>query len=167
MAEVFYWEPSWPEIIRKQEALLRYDAFDRDTALELGLRISQLAREQYQKGAAIRIIEDGIVIFELKMPGTDAENDWWMGKKLATSRLTGTSSLRAYVEAQAGLRQPIWESRPGNFAVCGGCFPVFPADGSAPVHYVLVSGMEHREDHQIIADAMAWQLGVEVPSVIP
>ena len=166
MAEIFYWEPSWPGIIQTQEKLLRYNSFDRNTALELGLKIQQLANTKYQRGAAIRIIEDNIVIFELKMPGTDAENDWWMSKKLATTRLTGVSSLRAYVEAQAGLRQPEWLERDGNFAACGGCFPVFRADGKAPVHYVLVSGMEHREDHQIIADAMAWQLGVSVPSLI-
>lgn len=166
MAEVFYWESTWPGIIAQQESILRYEKFTRDMALELGLKICQLARQTYQKGAAIRIIEDGIVIFELKMPGTDAENDWWMGKKLAVSRLTGVSSLRAYAEAQAGLRQPQWEARPGNFAACGGCFPVFRADGQAPVHYVLVSGMEHREDHQIIADAMACQLGKQIPSLL-
>ena len=166
MAEVFYWESTWPGIIAQQEEILRYEQFTRDMALELGLKICELARTKYQKGAAIRIIEDNIVIFELKMPGTDAENDWWMGKKLATTRLTGVSSLRAYVEAQAGLRQPEWLERDGNFAASGGCFPVFRADGKAPVHYVLVSGMEHREDHQIIADAMAWQLGVSVPSLI-
>ena len=166
MAEVFYWESTWPQIIARQEETLRYTEFTRDMALELGLKICELARQKYQKGAAIRIIEDNIVIFELKMPGTDAENDWWMGKKLATSRLTGVSSLRAYVEAQAGLRQPEWEERSGNFAACGGCFPVFRADGKKHVHYVLVSGMEHREDHQIIADAMAWQLGKDIPSLI-
>lgn len=166
MAEEFYWAPDWPAIIAKQEELLRYGEFTRDMAWELGLKIHALAQEKYKKGAAIQILEDGIVIFASKMPGTDAENDWWMGKKLAVSRLTGTSSLRAYVEAQAGLRAPEWEERPGNYAACGGCFPVFRADGRTPVCHVLVSGMEHREDHQIIVDAMAWQLGLEVPSLI-
>ena len=31
---------------------------------------------------------------------------------------------------------------------------------------VLVSGMDHEEDHQIIADAMALQLQKEIPSLI-
>lgn len=166
MAEVFYWAPDWPAIVARQEEVLRYEVFTREMALDLGMKIHELAQKKYKKGAAIQIIEDGIVIFALKMPGTDAENDWWMGKKLAVSRMTGTSSLRAYVEAQAGLRQPEWEERPGNFAACGGCFPVFLKDGKGPSYYVLVSGMEHREDHQIIADAMAWQLGAQIPSLI-
>lgn len=162
----FYYQPDWPGIIAQQEESLRYEVFTREMALALGMKIHELARQKYQKAAAIQILEDGVVIFALKMTGTDAENDWWMGKKLAVSRLTGTSSLRAYVEYKAGLRQPEWESRPGNYATCGGCFPVFRKDGKTPVHHVLVSGMDHEEDHQIIVDAMSWQLGQIVPSII-
>ena len=29
----------------------------------------------------------------------------------------------------------------------------------------MVSGMEHWDDHQVIADAMAKQLGVEIPEI--
>ena len=54
---------------------------------------------------------------------------------------------------------------PDNFAACGGCFPVFRQDGKAPCCHVLVSGLRHQEDHQVIADAMAWQLGKTIPSV--
>ena len=163
--EKFYWEPAWPTIIAQQEALLRYTEFTRDMALELGLKIRQLALEKYDRTCAVRIIEDGVTIFAFKMPGTNLENDWWMDRKLATSRLTGTSSLRAYVEAEAGLRVPEWNDRADNFAACGGCFPVLRKDGKAPCCHVLASGMEHQIDHQIIADAMAWQLGIEIPSV--
>lgn len=164
--EEFYWESTWPGIIAQQEALLRYHQFTRDMALELGLKIRQLAMEKYNRTCAVRIIEDGVTIFAFKMPGTNLENDWWMDRKLATSRLTGTSSLRAYVEAEAGLREPEWMDRPDNFAACGGCFPVLPADGKTPRCHVLASGMEHQIDHQIIADAMAWQLGINIPSVV-
>ena len=162
----FYWEPSWPERIAKQEALLRYETFTRDTALSLGLSIRELVGDVYHGGAAIRILEDGLVIFSCKMDGSSGENDWWMDRKLAVSRVTGTSSLRAYVEAEAGLREAFWTARPDNFAACGGCIPVFPMDGSAPTCHVLVSGLQHQEDHQVIADAMARQLGVAIPSLL-
>lgn len=161
----FYWESDWPAIIAKQEEQLRYETFTRDMALELGLKIRQLALEDYDRTCAIRIIEDNVTVFVFKMPGTNLENDWWMDRKLATSRMTGTSSLRAYVDAEAGLREPEWNARPENFAACGGCFPVLRKDGKAPCCYVLVSGMEHQFDHQIIADAMSWQLGIDVPSI--
>ena len=163
--EEFYMEADWPEKIARQEEILRYATFTRRQALELGLQIAELAEKKYKKGAAIRIVEDNTVIFEYKMETTNPENDWWMGKKLAVSLQTGTSSLRAYVEGKTGLRKPFWEARPENYAACGGCFPVFRKDGKKPVHYVLVSGMEHQDDHQIIADAMAWQLGLDIPSI--
>ena len=125
----FYWQPTWPEIIAKQEETLLYETFTREMALELGLKILELAKAEYKQSASIQILEDGVVIFAYKMPGTDAENDWWMGKKLAVSLQTGTSSLRAYVEGKAGLRKPFWEARPENYAACGGCFPVIMENG--------------------------------------
>ena len=163
--EEFYMEANWPEKIAKQEEILRYESFTREQALELGLTIIDLAKNKYKKGAAIRIVEDNTVIFEYKMETTNPENDWWMGKKLAVSLQTGTSSLRAYVEGKSGLLKPFWEARPENYAACGGCFPVIMRSGEVFVR-VLVSGMDHEEDHQIIADAMAIQLGKEIPSLV-
>ena len=55
--------------------------------------------------------------------------------------------------------------RPENYAACGGCFPVIMESGEIFAR-VLVSGMAHEEDHQIIADAMSIQLGKEAPSII-
>lgn len=162
----FYWEKSWPDILAEQEQLLRYPEFTRKMALDLGMEILRLAQESYHKSAAIRIVEDGITIFAYKMEGTSSENDWWMDKKIAFSRMTGMSSLRSYVEAESGHLSPEWEKRPNNFATCGGCFPIFPTDGQAPWAYVLVSGMDHYEDHQIIADAMAAQLHKTIRRVL-
>lgn len=161
----FYWKKSWIETLAEQERTLFYDTFTREAALELGLKIAELAKEVYHGSATIRIIEDGMTVFAYKMPGSSSENDWWMDKKLAVTRRCGVSSLRAYVEAEAGLREPFWRERPDNYAACGGCFPVFMQLGSAWAH-ILVSGLAHHEDHQIIADAMAWQLGREIPSVV-
>lgn len=161
----FAWKPEWVEILAKQEEVLRYENFSRENALELGLIIIKLAKEKGWGNAAVRIMEDNSTIFSYKMPGTSAENDWWMDRKLAVSRLAGCASLRAYVEAESGIRKPFWEARPDNYAACGGCFPVFTADHTAPWAYVLVSGMEHYHDHQIIADAMAWQLQKAIPSI--
>ena len=161
----FEWKESWVEILAQQEAALQYSEFTRQTALELGLKIAQLVQQRGWGHAAIRIIEDNCTIFSYKMPGTSQENDWWMDRKLAVSRRAGCSSLRAYVEAEAGLRDAFWEARPANYAACGGCFPVLMCDGTAPWAYVLVSGLAHYHDHQVIADAMAWQLDKTVASV--
>lgn len=162
----FYWEKHWADILVEQEQLLRYPEFTREMALDLGLKILKLAQETYHKAAAIRIVEDGTIIFAYKMAGTSSENDWWMDKKLAVSRITGMSSLRSYVEAEQSQPRPEWSKRPANFATCGGCFPIFNIDNQAPWAHVLVSGMDHHEDHQIIADAMAQQLNIKINRIL-
>lgn len=160
----FYWKSEWVEALRQQEDILRYETFGREDALALGMKIAELAREKYHGSAAIRILEDGMTVFAYKMSGSSPENDWWAKKKLAVSRQTGTSSLLAYVEAEVGLRKAFWLDRPDNYAACGGCFPVKMKAGPNWA-CVLVSGLEHYEDHQVIADAMAWQLGKDIPSI--
>ena len=70
--EEFYMEADWPEKIARQEEILRYTTFTRKQALELGLKIAELAEKKYKKGAAIRIIEDNAVIFEYKVDGQEA-----------------------------------------------------------------------------------------------
>ena len=160
-----YWEKDWLEIVAEQEEALRYTSFDREDALRLGLSIIELAKGKYSDAVAIRIIEDGCTIFAYKRPGRTSENDWWMDRKLALSRLTGVSSMRAFMEAEAGVRPAVWGERADNLALCGGCFPVHMRDGAPTWAHVLVSGLKHYDDHQIIADAMAEQLGVEIPEV--
>ena len=159
----FRWEKDWVDILQKQEDILQYDVFSREDALALGMKIAELAKEKYHGSAAIRILEDGMTVFAYKMSGSSPENDWWAKKKLAVSRQSNTSSLRA--EAEAGLREAFWLARPDNYAACGGCFPVKMKAGPSWA-CLLVSGLEHYEDHQVIADAMAWQLGKESPSII-
>lgn len=110
-------------------------------------------------------MEDETTVFAYKMEGATLEADWWMTNKLAASRLTGMSSLRALTASRARELEASWKVREENFFVCGGCIPVFMRDGSRPFAYVMVSGMEHWDDHQVIADAMAKQLGVEIPEI--
>ncbi len=160
-----YYEPEWLEQVKEQEETLLFDHFDEDVALEIGLHMIELALKKYRKAAAIRIVMDGSVIFAYKMPGTSSENDWWMDRKLAFSQYTGVSSLRGYLEEELGLRENTWEKREGNLALCGGGFPVLMKDHSPTFAYILVSGLDHYEDHQLIVDAVSEYLKCTVPEI--
>ena len=151
----FYTEEQWNEILKQQESVLCYDTFTRKQALELGLLIAEVTEKKYHGSVAVRIVEDETTVFAYKMEGATLE----------ASRLTGMSSLRALTASRAGELEASWKVREENFFVCGGCIPVFMRDGSRPFAYVMVSGMEHWDDHQVIADAMAKQLGVEIPEI--
>ena len=160
-----YYEKEWLDVIRAQEEILRIDSFRADDALKLGLVMERLAREKYCEPIAIRIILGGHTAFSYLMDGTDSNNEWWMDKKLNTSRMSGMSSIRTLIEVAEGHIPCEKEYEIENdYALCGGCFPLRNPDGRL-IGYVECSGMAHQNDHQLIADALAEFLGKEAPSI--
>ena len=160
------YKPQWEEILKQQEEILRVEKMSAEDALALGVIMSGLAKEKYQKPIAIRIILGGHVAFSYLMDGTSMNNEWWMDKKLNTCRATGASSIRSLVELAEGIRPMESEfENEGDYALCGGCFPLRNAAGKL-LGYVLASGMPHECDHQLIVDALAEFLNVSVPSIL-
>lgn len=160
------YKPQWEEILKQQEEILRVEKMSAEDALALGVIMSGLAKEKYQKPIAIRIILGGHVAFSFLMDGTSMNNEWWMDKKLNTCRATGASSIRSLVELAEGIRPMESEfENEGDYALCGGCFPLRNAAGKL-MGYVLASGMPHECDHQLIVDALAEFLNVSVPSIL-
>lgn len=157
--------PEWLETLRAQEQLLRVESMSAEEAFRLGTIMIRLAKEVYRKPAAFRIMLAGQTTFSYLMDGTNTLNEWWMNKKLNTVRVTGVSSILSLVEVGMGLRamEPEFEND-SDFALCGGCFPLRNAAGKL-LGYVLCSGMPHRCDHQLIADALAEFLNVEIPRI--
>lgn len=161
--ECLYTEKAWSSVLKEQEEKIAYTSFPREKALELGLLIEKITREIYHGSVAIKIIEEESVIFSYRMEGSVRDADWWMHNKFIAARFVRMSSLRALVSAKYGEFEPMWNA--WDSYVCGGCVPVLNKKGGRPFAYVVISGMKHYEDHQIIVDAMAEQLGVEVPRI--
>lgn len=160
------YDASWPEIIRRQDELLRFaQPIANHDALTIGLYAVEQARA-FGHSFAIRVIANGGIAFSHHMDGVGLENDWWMDKKLNTARETGLSTLRLYAEVEAGLRPaPDFLENLSSYAIDGGCVPMRTADGRV-FGYVLASGAPHQYDHEVATRAIARFLGVEVPSVI-
>jgi uncharacterized protein (UPF0303 family) len=160
----FVSDPKWLDVLREQEEKLRFDTFTRDDALSIGTRILELAKERYDGSICVSITEHDDVVFYCKMPGTTLENDAWVFRKRNTSKATGVSSLRVYMEIESGLREDVWQQRQDVYVACGGCMPVLMREGETFAYFV-VSGLEHNLDHQVIADAVAEHLNTKVGSV--
>lgn len=160
------YKPEWLDALKQHEEILRVEKMSAEDALALGVIMIGLAKEKYKKSAAMRIILGGHVAFSFLMDGTSMNNNWWMDKKLNTCRATGVSSIRSLVEVAEGLRpmEPEFENE-GDYALCGGCFPLRNADGRL-LGYVLASGLPHECDHQLIADSLAEFLNVSIPSIV-
>ena len=158
-------KPEWLDIVRMQEDALRVERMTADDALALGIIMIRLAREKYQQPAALRVITNGQITFSFLMDGTDLNNCWWMDKKLNTCRVTGVSSLRSMLQVAEGVRpmEPEFENQ-NNFALCGGCFPLRTAAGKL-LGWALCSGLPHYCDHQLITDALAEFLSVDIPEI--
>ena len=160
------YKSEWLDILKTQEEKLRVEKFSADDAFALGAIMVRLAKEKYNRPAAMRVIIGGQPTFAFLMEGTSMNNNWWMDKKLNTCRMTGTSSIRALVEVADGLRpmEPEFECE-GDFALCGGCFPLRNAAGRL-MGYALASGLPHECDHQLLVDALSEYLKIEVPSIL-
>lgn len=160
------YKKEWLPILTEHEEKLRTEFMSSDQALQLGVTMIRIAKEKYQKPAAMRVVLGGHTVFSFHMDGTSMNNDWWMDKKLNTCRVTGVSSIRSLVEVAEGMRalEPEFEND-GDYALCGGCFPLRNAAGKL-LGWVLASGLPHECDHQLIADSLSEYLGVQVGSII-
>ena len=52
-----------------------------------------------------------------------------------------------------------------EYGLSGGSFPILLESGLC-IGSITVSGLKGEEDHQIVASAIADELGVEIPSVL-
>jgi uncharacterized protein (UPF0303 family) len=151
------------EVLGEQERLLRFAAFDAATAWALGglLRERLLARGA---GGSLEIELAGQLLFACVTPGATAGQADWIRRKRNTVRRFGRSSYA--VGRQLELDKQTLESRHGltlaDFAAHGGGFPIF-LSGTDAVGTVVVSGLPQREDHSLVAAAIAELLGISVP----
>lgn len=159
------YEKKWLETVIKQEELLAFEQFNREDAFDLGLKMIEQAKSKYSN-VAIQIISEDFVTFRYMMEGSSMENDWWLNKKINVSQKCGVSSLRAALEFEYGVRKKEpWIEDENNYALCGGCIPIRLKNGYI-AGYALASALPHERDHQLIADAMADYLKVNIPSVL-
>jgi uncharacterized protein (UPF0303 family) len=139
--------------LKAEEAALVLPSFDVAAALEIGQIAFEIATSRgINPAIEVRIGE--WIVFHASLPGTNTENDWWMGRKARVVLLTGHSSMHERVLAE---EQNIdWFAKHGvieeQYAIHGGGLPINVASkGLAGI--LLISGLPQVQDHL---------LGVEV-----
>ena len=139
--------------LKAEEKALVLPAFDVAAALEIGQIAYELATNRgINPAIEVRICE--WIVFHASLPGTNSENDWWMGRKARVVLLTGHSSMHERVLAE---EQNIdWFAKHGveeeQYAIHGGGLPINVA-GKGLAGILLISGLPQVQDHL---------LGVEV-----
>ncbi|TXK17644.1 heme-degrading domain-containing protein [Homoserinibacter sp. GY 40078] len=136
--------------IAREETELSFPAFGHDEGWRLGRTIRRLARER-QLAVAIDVRLGEQQVFHSGLPGSTADNDDWIARKVRTTLRFGRSSLAIRLERDLELAGFDWLD-PATFAVSGGCVPI--RVGGAIVGTATVSGLPDHEDHALVVEGL-------------
>ncbi len=162
-------------ILAQQENLLRFPAFDAETAWQLG-SLLHAALLGLNAGGTVEIERDGQLLFACTTPGAKPTQADWIRRKRSTVQRFHRSSYAigrelardsATLESAHGLSE-------NDYAAHGGGFPLWlqpnPAAGAmAPtcVGSIIVSGLPQRDDHNLVVNAIALYLQIAIPQLSP
>jgi len=140
--------------LKAEEAALVLLAFDIAAALEIGQIAYELATSRgINPAIEVRIGE--WIVFHASLPGTNPENDWWMGRKARVVLLTGHSSIHERVLAEETNID--WFAKHGveeeQYAIHGGGLPINVA-GKGLAGILLISGLPQIQDHLLGVDSL-------------
>ena len=142
-----------------EEARLQLDRFDADTAWSLGMRLVDMARAE-ELAVTVQVSHGQQLIFHAALPGTVADQAFWLARKTATVYRYGHSSY--YVGRSYTDRRARFEDEPhlnhSAYAAHGGAFPVSVV-GVGLVGVVAVSGLPQDQDHALAVRVLDAHLG--------
>jgi uncharacterized protein (UPF0303 family) len=149
--------------IAEQEELLRFSAFDADSAWALGSLLRGKARAT-GVGCTMEIEVAGQVLFACATVGASPGQVEWIRRKRNTVRRFLKSSYAVGRELEVSGED--FETRHAislkDYAAHGGGFPIV-VRAVGCVGSVVFSGLPQREDHGVVVAAIAEFLGVDAP----
>src|SRR5215471_9595464 len=83
-----------------QEELLQFTTFTNDVACDVGMRLIETARRE-GKSVTADVERNGQQLFHYAMPGTSADNDAWIRRKVRVVNRFGHSSFYVGTEFRA------------------------------------------------------------------
>ena len=150
------------DAIARQEQALQFDAFSNDTALELGLLLVEMAKQQ-KKTVTVGISRNGALLFHHAMVGASPDHANWIRRKSNLVNRTGRSSFYVHTEVKSNGGDydaiPTLDAR--EYAAHGGAFPL-TIRGEGTVGTITVSGLPGPEDHAMVVQALQSYLKVEL-----
>ncbi len=156
--------------LAEQERLLRFAAFDADTAWNIGnlLRASAIqATLGSSKGCSMEIEVAGQVLFACTTLNADPTQANWIRRKRNTVHKLQRSS---YAVGRALARDnTTLESAHGlaevDFAAHGGGFPIRLNSSDEVMGSIVFSGLPQRDDHNLVIAALMEHLDISAPEL--
>lgn len=145
----------------QEERELQFARFNEATAWEIG---SQLVAAATQKALPITIdiTRGDHQLFHAALPGTSADNDEWIKRKVRLVYRFGHSSfyMGQLLKSKGKRLEDAYLIPESQFAPHGGCFPVI-VKGTGMVGTITVSGLPQAEDHQLVVETVRTYLAKE------
>ncbi len=140
--------------VRDQEQELVFDRFDLRDAWTLGSRMRAAALDAGLP-VVIGITLGEARVFHSALPGSSADNDGWLERKMRTARRFGRSSYGVGLSFRAKGGDFDTDARLDRteYAAHGGVFPITVA-GVGMVGAVGVSGLPQAADHAFVVEQL-------------
>ena len=142
------------EIREQEHHTLQFKSFSNIKALELGLRLVDVAKEK-QSPVTIDIQKNNQQIFHFAFEGTSKDNDEWIKRKNRIVNHFGKSSI--YIkellnEKKISLEEMFFIDS-SKFSAFGGAFPIIIED-TGVIGTITVSGLPDEEDHNLVVSVI-------------
>ncbi len=128
-----------------------FASFDLGDAWRLGSILRALAVER-NLGVAIDVRIGDQQVFHTALPGTTADNDDWITRKIGLVRRFDAASYPLAVKHRASGRDFPAHLDPRTMAFAGGCVPI--RIRGTMVGTVTVSGLPDVEDHRLVMEGI-------------
>lgn len=153
-------------MLAMQEEILQFQHFTNEDAWELGSIIAAEAkRRQLHVAVSIRL-NNGFTVFQYAADGTNVSNEKWLDRKFQSVRMLEHSTLHTCMLLKKNEQTlEDWYLDPKAYAAVGGGFPV-RVEEVGVIGAILVSGLDHVSDHDLIVKCVSRYLHVdEVPRI--
>ena len=145
--------------LEAQERELVFPSFDNLTAWRLGTALAERALADGLP-LAVAVRRNGQRLFHVGLPGSSADNDGWLDRKMAVVDRFGHSSYLVGTRFRVDGGDFDTDARLDTrlFAAHGGAFPVLVRDVGC-VGSVAVSGLPQEVDHAVVVTVLREFLG--------
>lgn len=138
------------DIIRK----ITLDQFDNTIALEMGLKVIELAKQR-QHAIAVQVDRLNQTVFLHVCEGVCSDKHNWLRRKANTAKHFEDSTLYIKQDLQnrgKTLSDP-YQLASQDYIAMGGAIPIF-VKNAGMIGVITVSGLTDEADHQLIVEAL-------------
>ena len=138
----------------EQEQELQFTRFNETTAWQLGTQMVEHAMRE-NLPVTIDITRGQHQLFHASMPGTAADNDEWVKRKVRLVNRFGHSSfyMGQMLKHKGKTIEQSYLISESEFAPHGGCFPII-VKGAGMVGTITVSGLPQEDDHKLVVETI-------------